>query len=177
MDDQASRAKSPDSEEDPLLYWKKSAEKHDFDPDTYIVEPQLHYSRLNELERDVVHASEFFRCRGKYDLADNTLPDLSQGRPSLVRERIWGYLAKGKVEVVNDRPASKEIQEIAESLLKSYLMICNVLERLDYLEVAGFCREGYSMLVEHPEQVLAEVTRVHKQALKYSEDLIGNGHR
>src|ERR1700722_11033455 len=100
MDDQASRAKSPDSEEDPLLYWKKNAAKHDFDPDTYIVEPQLHYSRLNELERDVVHASEFFRCRGKYDLADNTLPDLSQGRPSQVSEQTWKYLFKEKVEVV-----------------------------------------------------------------------------
>ncbi|KAH8784472.1 hypothetical protein BGZ57DRAFT_757547, partial [Hyaloscypha finlandica] len=163
-DDQASRAESPDSEEDPLLYWKKSAEKYDFDPDTEIVEPQRHYSRLDELERDVVHASEFFRCRGKYDLTDNTLPDLSQGRPSLVSERIWKHLAKGKVEVVPDGPDSKEIQEKVESLLKSYLIICNVLERLHFLEAAGFCREGYSMLVERPEQDLAEVTRVSVSA-------------
>jgi hypothetical protein len=169
MDGKASRAKSPDSEEDPLLYWKKSAEKHDFDPDTYIVEPQLHYSRLDELERDVVHASEFFRCRGKYDLADNTLPDLSQGRPSLVSEKTWKYLAKGKVEVVTDGPDSKEIQEIAESLLKSYLIICNVLERLDYLKVAGFCRGGYSLLIKHPEHDLAEVSRVPERILNYLE--------
>jgi hypothetical protein len=166
MDDQASRAKSSDPEEDPLLYWKKSAEKYDFDPDTYIVEPQRHYSRLDELERDVVHASEFFRCRGKYDLTDNTLPDLSQGRPSRVSEWIWKRLAKGKVEVVTDGPDSKKIREITESLLKSYLIVCNVLERLDFLEVAGFCREGHSMLVEHPEQNLAEVVRVPKQTLE-----------
>ncbi|KAH8755612.1 hypothetical protein F5882DRAFT_482064 [Hyaloscypha sp. PMI_1271] len=153
-------------EEDPLLYWKKSAEKHDFDPDTYIVEPQRHYSRLDELERDVVHASEFFRCRGKYDLADNTLPDMSQGRPSLVGERMWKYLAKGKVEVVTSRPDSNEAQEIAESLLKSCLIICNVLGRLEFLEFAGFCREGYSMLVERPKQNLAEVVRLPKQTLE-----------
>jgi hypothetical protein len=72
--DEATHAKPSDLEEDPLLYWKKSAVQHDFDPDTHIVEPQLHYKRLEKLEESVVTASEFFRCRGKYNLADNTLP-------------------------------------------------------------------------------------------------------
>lgn len=146
-----------------IMYWKKRAQIHDFDPDTYIVEPLLHDSWLNNLERSVVHASEFFRCRGEYDLANNAWPDVAGQKPRGVPENLWhGFL---KTTELNDGSESKEIYKVKTSLWKSYLITCNLLERVDYLDAEGFCHGYFSMLLEHPGQHLAEVVRVPRQVI------------
>lgn len=42
-------------------YWEEKAKTYDFDEDLYIVDPQSHFHMLRQLERDVVHRSEYIR--------------------------------------------------------------------------------------------------------------------
>ena len=54
--------------------WKLKAEMGDFDEDLHIVDPPAHFHILNQLERDVVHRSEYYRAGRRYDLSSILAP-------------------------------------------------------------------------------------------------------
>lgn len=58
-----------------LEAWKKVADEDDFDDDLYIVDPAAHFARLESLNQQVVTGSEWFRCRGQYNVLDDKLSE------------------------------------------------------------------------------------------------------
>ena len=146
--------------------WEAKAKAGDFDDDLYIVDPQAYYSKLQYLEKDVVETSEFFRIKGKYEPSNNQGVDLA------VRRRIrsipaWAWTLN---ELLISSPSQssrdtnethwQDVQNTLASLWKSYLIICRILENCGSMQKAGFCRDSFNIMVEHPEKDLAEIVRI-----------------
>ncbi len=127
--------------------WKTKAEKGNFDDDICIVDPQAHYSRLDSLEKDLVEASEFFRCNGAYDPLDNsylTVASPSDLRP-LIPDWMWLFIQQVPTYISQDwshksQALSQSSQQALISLQKSYLILCRVLTSFGRLREAGFNR-------------------------------------
>ena len=146
--------------------WQKIAIDNNFDDDLYIVDPHAHYTRLRDLEQKIVKASEWFRCQGKYDIRDDKLPVTTfRVKPASIPESIWSdiqspppYFSEASID---DLTASfRTSRQTLESLWKSYLIICRVLDNFRHLSEAGFCTSYYSFLVKHTENNVAEVVRI-----------------
>ena len=149
--------------------WEAQAKAGDFDDDLYIVDPKAYHSKLAYLEEDVIKASEFFRTKGDYE------PSNDQGLYSDVRSRT--RLDPGLVQKLNELLLSspnqtsespldpnqthwQEFQKPLASLWKSYLILTRIWANLVDMQMAKFCGEFFSVLVERPHNELAEIVRI-----------------
>jgi hypothetical protein len=160
------------SADESIRAWKTKAEQGDFDDDIYIVDPQAHYSRLDSLEKDVVEASEFFRCRGAYDpLANGTPENFSySGLMQLIPDWMWPFheaMSKSVSQDLNDdfQTDWQLRQQALASLWKSYLIMCRVLASFDRLSAANFCTSSYNLLVKHDDNAVAEIVKIPRAFL------------
>jgi hypothetical protein len=132
--------------------WQSLAEQGDFDVDLEIVDPQAHYARLDELEREVILVSELYRCRGLYNSNDDEL-SAEWTRESLgVPEWMWASIQEGTNLLVNPprdefEEQIHEAQNTLASLRKSYLMLCQVLKSFELLQHAKFSTDFFSFLL------------------------------
>lgn len=143
-----------------------AAESSDFDDDLHILDPQTYYDKLNTLEQGVVERSEFFRCKGQYNLFDHKIEDLKDTQPllQLIPAALQPYVA------LNDKfpPEVVELYFTADSLAvctdlrKTYLVLCRVLQNLEILKAANFCTSYYSLLVRQPGRV-ARLVRIPEE--------------
>ena len=152
--------------------WKNKAQKGNFDDDVYIVDPQAHYSRLDYLEKDVVEASEFFRCHGAYDPLDNAVPDTAShdDLSQLIPDWMWSLIQEVPPYVSEDSSNELQVywqssQHILANIWKSYLILCRVLASFDQLRKADFCTSSYNLLVRHDDKDVAEIVRITRNFL------------
>lgn len=76
--------------------WKTVADRGDFDEDLHIVDPQVHFHLLKQLEREVVERSEFFEKKGQYSFDQGLDPDSIQNlRANIANVPAW---LRSKVE-------------------------------------------------------------------------------
>jgi hypothetical protein len=150
-----------------MQYWYSASDKYNCEANTYIVEPDTHYSWLDQLENGVVCSSEFFRCRAAYDITDNTISGVIEARKSskIIPAEMWPLLPEVYSGSFTSQQTSKDgnsrqMQQIRLSLWKSYLILCNVLGSLNRLNEVRFCNGFYNIIVEHPEKDIAEIIRI-----------------
>ena len=55
--------------------WQTKARAFDFDDDLHIVDPQSHFRRINQMWRDVLGSSEYFRRNNSYRTSSTTAED------------------------------------------------------------------------------------------------------
>ena len=155
--------------------WKSKAALGDFDDDLHIVDPHAYYARLDTLERHVTESSEYFQCGGTYDLANQEVPEWAFPRKlGSMSDWMWEkhrvnseWLSLSQFFEVK-RDARKHV---TASIWKTYTIVCNVLENLEFLDRQNFCiSSSYSLLVKHREYSLAELVQVPRSLIAHLRD-------
>jgi hypothetical protein len=135
--------------------WESIAEEGDFNADLHIVDPQAHYNRLDNIERDVISVSEFYHCGGTYEKTgvDNQVPPWSR-KDTLTAVPDWMWTSLQDITSPStQRPTDnfeasfQEAQNVLASLWKSYLMLCQVLESIAMLQESKFSKGFFSILL------------------------------
>ena len=95
------------SHEQSVYRWNEQAKSGDFDEDLDIIDPQTYYGMLEDLEREVVMRSEFFRREGAYWLNSKLDPRAADNNaisniPTwlLIKLQTNGTLLKAKVKSI-----------------------------------------------------------------------------
>jgi hypothetical protein len=161
---------SVDETDNRIHYLQKHAsDRNNPNVDLHIVDPLTYYSFLDRLERNLVSASEYFRCRGKYELEDNTYREMtpkSRAQLPIVPDSVWRtrpeLLPKSSPDVSGKQES--DIRTLS-SLWKSYLIICEVLTSFDILREYSFSTTFYSILVKHPSTDIAELIRLPRERI------------
>ena len=138
------------------------AHRQGLKPSVHIIDPLCYYSHLDYLERSVVLESEFFRCRGIYELDESQIFEDSRDRENLqiIPAAMWQRLPKDLILTGGITAESQEARQILSSLWGSYMIICHLLTSFDRLQAAEFSTTFYTMLVKHPGKDMAELVRI-----------------
>jgi ubiquitin domain-containing protein len=156
---------SADETETRMFYLKENA-RNSSNPnvDLHITDPITYYSFLNHLERSLVSASEYFRCHGKYNLADNIYRQMTpetQTQLRLVPDPMWRIHSELLTEPSLELSGREESNtRTLRSLWKSYLIICQVLTSFNALKDFSFSTTFYSILIKRPSTNIAELIRI-----------------
>ena len=105
----------------------------EWDDDDYILNPAAYYERLETLEKTVFKSSEFYRCEGNYDLEND---DLSTIPKDLQSNKL--------IEACLVNPSQNEAG--LNHLIKSYSILCGVIQCFDSLVESHFCTSFYTVL-------------------------------
>lgn len=134
-----------------------------------VMAPHRYFETLNNLRQRVIESSEFFRSRGKYKPSKASSAIDFTTKPSSVSTEIWehcGALAN------HDNPRSrifksgKNQEDLAlELYMKTYFILSRLVDSLDLLSRTKFCGDFYSLLLEHPEEDIAEIIRLPRKAI------------
>ena len=96
--------------------WKTVAAKGDFDEDLHIVDPQVHFHLLEQLEREVVERSELFEEKGQYSFDQGWDPDSIQSSranvanvPAWLRSKFESTMLTWKVRYVSFSYSSESL--------------------------------------------------------------------
>ncbi|KAJ9659327.1 hypothetical protein H2198_003203 [Neophaeococcomyces mojaviensis] len=157
-----------------------AAKDGDFDDDLYIVDPDAHFARLKALEAQVVTTSEWFRCRGKYDLLNDRLSEAAFDTDPLSLSSHWtGSFHQTLISYPSEHPE----EQILASLRKSHLILCRISDNFQQLRKAGFCQSYYSCLTKHTGRHIAEVVKIPasligstKSSIARAIRLVRSGH-
>lgn len=145
--------------------WQHKAQDGDFDEDLHIVDPQAHFDRLDRFEDLIISNSEFYHCKGSYDLLnDRVPPSNTQNVLTDVAPWMWTSLQDITQSLMlppaNDFEAEwQDARKTLASLWKSYLMLCQVLNNFSILENAGFSKDFFSFLLRRSADT-AEIVKI-----------------
>jgi hypothetical protein len=150
-----------------MAAWKAIADRGDFDEDMHIVDPNAHYACLNFVEEKVVKESEYFSCRGSYDIASNVT---YQTKPTLenslkIPEWMLTFTEMPEQEQSADLvdEFSKQwqlLQNGLRSLYKTYVIITQVIHSVQHLQSSDLCTSYFSVLVLQSNQATAEMSKI-----------------
>jgi hypothetical protein len=140
------------SDDEIRRYWKSKASTGGFDEDLDIVEPQLYFRSLENLELGIIKSSEFSRCRGRYEVTNDDISSLWTER-TLPNVPAWMWtslqgIAPSEANVSSDQADAtlREVQIVLAGLWKSYLSFCRIIQGLQDLDAAGFSSGVFSLL-------------------------------
>ena len=159
--------------------WKAIAERGDFDEDMHIVDPNAHYAHLNFVEERVVKESEYFSCRGSYDLASNVTYQTKLTLEKSLKVPEWMLTFTEMPEQDQSADLADEfskqwqrLQNGLRSLYKTYVIITQVIHSVQYLQSSGLCTSYFSVLVLQSNQDTAEMTKIHLSSIMEFQDAI-----
>ncbi|KAI4263141.1 MAG: hypothetical protein L6R42_001704 [Xanthoria sp. 1 TBL-2021] len=141
---------------------KTEAASVDYDEDPHIVDPQSHFHRLRQLERDVFQRSEYFRTKGECSVSSALDPVDDDGvfldelglRPTLRRKIRGSSIVTRTLQEMD--PSSGTFWQ----LLKSYSIILNASRSLEQMVSLRFCTDAINILVAHERVEVIEIKRV-----------------
>ena len=142
----------------------------EWDDNDYILDPAAYYDRLQTLEKTVFRSSEFYRCEGNYDLEND---DLSTIPKDLQSNRF--------IEAFLVNPSKNEAD--LNHLIKSYSILCGVLQCFDSLVESHFCTSFYTILLadRYAGTSVARTQKVNRDDLIHLisciEDALSNEQR
>ena len=157
-----------------VISWHRVAAEGKFSPNIHILDPLMHCSYLDMLEHYVVTHSEYFRCQGQYDTEDHVYGrSPSNGRyAGKLTDYHWDIIQSRFKALSTDADSKlsdidlRRLSNTSVNLRKSYKLLCNILDALQYLEDLQFCSGFYSMLVRNDSKDIAELIQIPKSGVE-----------
>ena len=137
------------------------AENPSFDDDRDIVDPDGYYRDLALLSDTVAEFSEFKRCGGRYERADEQTWDqdcASDTDFQDIPDWMWSAFGSLAVGLLPDQFGS--VEAVLASLWKTCVVLSRVISSFRELEECGFSEESFNLLLSHPGVHIAEVVKI-----------------
>jgi hypothetical protein len=130
-----------------------------YDGDEHILNPDLHYKKLDRLQDIVEKKSEVFKAKGIFSHVTSYFSLSEHTHLTNVSEVMRPLLAIYQNSIRGMTRAQ------FRSLLKSYLIICQALDSFELLQKGNFCNGHFNILIQHVSEPIAEVVRISKDTI------------
>jgi hypothetical protein len=141
-----------------IAAWQKLGKEGDFDADTHLVAPSVHYAALDYLEQAITESSELYRHPGAYNF--HRTPTRGQlSEPSSLLSKAPALIGDEIPDVQDD--------DILRSLSQSHALINSVIDRFDLLVSKKFSSDFFSILLLRDELNMAEIVKIRRTTLAW----------
>lgn len=149
---------SKDEAQEKIDKWRAMAAQGGYDADTHIVDPQAHYTMMDEIERSIVTLSEYYRCGGTYRT-------WSPRKADDLRYPTWNPMISPRIlEIVGEFTSDDAVtsRPCVASLCDIYTVLLGVIKGIRNLDRH---QRFFSVLFERAEDTVAEFIRIDVNAL------------